>query len=223
MVITTSYNTIKKQIQPGDIIAFGGGTLFSKWVKLTTRSPVTHVAIVLNPPSPDEKADCVCSFVIESTVSNHTSGVMITKLCEHVKNYQGDIWWLPLNDNARAIFVKNQKKFTDFMLAQQNKGYDFLQLAGASADLFDNHPVLGWLSYNEMDISRWFCSELVAGGLDAAGIINAVNVSEVTPIDICRFTIYQQRYLQIKGEKKSITGFNQLTPTKWGQIASCPF
>ncbi len=218
MVIHTAYNFIKEQIQPGDIIAFGGDTLFSHWVKFTTRSPVTHVAMVLKTPLPNSDTDCACSLVMESTVSKQHRGVMINKLCKRVKDYEGDIWWLPLSNEARATFVQNQQKFTEFMLAQQNKSYDYFQLFGASIDRYDNHPVLGRITYNEEDISRWFCSELVASGLGVAGIINAVNVSEVTPIDICQFTIYQQRYLQIKGERKPITGFNQLAPTNWGQI-----
>ena len=42
-----SYAQIRENMQPGDIIAFGGNSLFSKWAKLTTRSVVTHVAVVI--------------------------------------------------------------------------------------------------------------------------------------------------------------------------------
>ncbi|NMH59348.1 hypothetical protein [Alteromonas ponticola] len=217
MVTQQSYKQIKDQIQPGDIIAFGGNAILSNWVKLTTQSQVTHVAMVLNQANDGDDTGCTCSYVIEAMLSLETVGVAINKLCKRISEYNGDIWWLPLSKEARHSFTANQQRFIDYMQLQQNKPYDLFQLFGATVDCFDRHPWLSRLTYNEEDTRRWFCSELVAKGLQMAGVIEGVNGSEVTPIDICRFTIYQPTYSQIKGESNIITGFNQSIPTHWGQ------
>ncbi|MGD8931607.1 MAG: hypothetical protein PVI52_03485, partial [Chromatiales bacterium] len=71
-------------------------------------------------------------------------------------------------------------------------------------------------AYNSEDFSKFFCSELVAAGLEMAGAVGAVNASEVTPIDLCRWKIYQGSYYQLKGsKKKKISRFNTADPANW--------
>lgn len=55
---------------------------------------------------------------------------------------------------------------------------------------------------------RFFCSELVAGGLKISNAIPAtVNPSEVTPAELCRWQIYRE-LIQLKGTPRHISGFN---------------
>ena len=72
----STYSRIRKQMQPGDIIAFGGNSLFSKWAKLTTRSVVTHVAVVVRTQMLGEQQGRFFNQVIEATSYNGKSGVM---------------------------------------------------------------------------------------------------------------------------------------------------
>lgn len=62
------YHLIREQMRPGDIIAFGGNSLFSKWTKLTTRSAVTHIAIVMQTKMRDEDSGRYFNQVMEATV-----------------------------------------------------------------------------------------------------------------------------------------------------------
>ena len=39
----------------------------------------------------------------------------------------------------------------------------------------------------------------MAAGLEKAGSVGKVNSAEVTPIDLCRWQIYQDKYYQLKG------------------------
>lgn len=71
--------------------------------------------------------------------------------------------------------------------------------------------------YNIEDFSTFFCSELVAAGLEAGGAIKSINASEVTPIDLCMFSLYQPDYYQIKGKISEIRGFNSIDPEGWGK------
>jgi len=48
---------LRDQMYPGDIIAFGGKTQFSRVIKGFTGSPVSHVAILLKTRRPKAKTD----------------------------------------------------------------------------------------------------------------------------------------------------------------------
>ncbi|ALM91633.1 MULTISPECIES: hypothetical protein [Alteromonas] len=218
MLEQQKYHHIREQMRPGDIIAFGGNSLFSRWTKLTTRSAVTHIAIVMQTKMRDEASGRYFNQVMEATVYEGKKGVMTNRLSERVHTYDGDMWWLPLGESARNMFEQNKREFFNFMFAQEGKAYDVLQLFGSAVDALDSHPILGSISYNQEDFSSWFCSELIAEGLETAGIINSVNASEVTPVDICRFSIFEQRYVQLKGEARPIAGFNTQLADNWGQV-----
>lgn len=213
-----SYEEIRHLMQPGDIVAFGGNSLFSKWAKLTTRSAVTHVAVVIQTQMLEQSDERFFNQVIEATDYQGKSGVMVNRISDRLAHYDGDIWWLPLHGDARQMLDDNKKAFFDFLFAQQNKDYDIWQLFGSAVDATDNLPLLKKLSLNDPDFSSWFCSELVAAALQEAGIVKKLNASEVTPIDICRFNIFAEQYVQLKGHERHITGVNSLEPENWGYV-----
>jgi hypothetical protein len=81
----------------------------------------------------------------------------------------------------------------------------------AGVDVFDKFG----FTKNEENFDKLFCSELVAAGLEAAGTIGKVNSSEVTPIDLCRWKIYEKDYYQLKGHEKTISRYNTANPADW--------
>lgn len=110
----------------------------------------------------------------------------------------------------------SMKKFCDWLLHQEHKPYDMPQAINSALDALDNVPLLGRVTYNIEDFSKFFCSELVSAALEQRGAVPHLNSSEVTPIDLCMFSIYKQDYYQLKGEKKLIKGYNSLSPEGWG-------
>lgn len=210
------YEHIHDQIQPGDIFAFGGTSPFSKWTKFTTQSVVTHVAMVLHVDVHQSGRPDPFHQLIEATHYQDRKGVMTNSAIERVTTYDGDVWWLPLQSEARRRLQDNRDRFIKFMFDQKGKKYDIAQLFGSAVDAIDHWPVVGKLSYNEQCDERWFCSELIAEGLEVAGVLDRVNSSEVTPRDICQFSIFDNKYVQLKGEKTPIDGFNSLDPQNWG-------
>ena len=69
---------------------------------------------------------------------------------------------------------------------------------------------------NEGDLEDFFCSEFVTGALSAGGVIEGINPTQVTPIDLCRFHLYQENYTQFKGDEATrIRGFNCVDPSRW--------
>jgi hypothetical protein len=212
------YEDVKHLIAPGDIIAFGGTSLFSRWTKLTTSSVVTHTALVIDSPDTPTDQHLNDLTMIEATSIKGKKGVMHNYVGERIRTYKGDIWWLPLHNDAKTSLEQNWLQFHDFLADQLNKSYDIWQLFGAAIDTFDDHKWFRWLTYNRRKFNRWFCSELVAEGLRHGGILSELNASETTPKDVCQFNIYDRRYVQLKGKPKPIPQFNTLDPEGWGFV-----
>ncbi|WP_222937587.1 hypothetical protein [Spartinivicinus ruber] len=91
------------------------------------------------------------------------------------------------------------------------------QAIKSALDLLDTLPFgMHGIGYNKEDFSKFFCSELLGAGLEVAGTVGSINASEVTPIDLCRWKIYQDTYYQLKGNKsKKISRFNTASPLDW--------
>ena len=206
------YYDIRNRIQPGDVIAFSGKKAFSEIIKKVTASNVSHVGVVIETKLEMDGAPHGRLFkqVAEAT----ETGVKFTKLSDIEKDYEGELWWLPLSCECRERLRRNAQDFFDFLIDNRGLPYDSLAaLIRAWADGFDS---LG-ITKNEEDFGAFFCSELAAAALERGGVINKVNASEVTPIDLCRFNIYADEYVQFKGDPTKISRFNSVDPTGWGQ------
>ena len=214
---SAQYQTIRDQMKPGDIIAFSGKGQFSEIIKWATSSGVSHVGIILQSKLliDDNPQPGYFNQIIESTSLNGFSGVAISRLSDRLATYEGEIWWLPLSDASRAKL--NFKTFYDFLLHQKHKPYDTPQAVKSALDTLDSVPLIGKATYNTEDFSKFFCSELAAAGLEKGGVISSLNASEVTPIDLCMFSIYQSDYYQLKGKKKAIKAHSSVSPEGWGE------
>ena len=211
--IAQHYQDIRHLMQPGDVIAFGGESPFSELIKFSTRSAVSHVAVVFQSQMLGENSSRFFNQVIESASFNDKSGVMLNRLSDRLASYEGNIWWLPLNSQARQAVDENKKAFFNFLLNQQHKPYDLPQALMSAVD--SSRAWLNNLCLNDEDFSAFFCSELVAAALEIARVLPDINASEVTPIDLCRLNLYQKNYIQIKGQEKRISGYNQMSVTGW--------
>lgn len=211
------YKDARPQMKAGDVIAFSGKGNFSEIIKWATRAPVSHVGVILQSKLmiDGDLQSGIFNQIIESTSLNGFSGVTISRLSDRLDSYPGEIWWLPLRRDIEAAM--NKQKFYDFLIHQERKEYDMPQAIKSALDALDNVPVIGNATHNLEDFSRFFCSELVAAGLEVAGAISHINASEVTPIDLCSFSLFERDYFQLKGNRKEIKGFNKIEPTGWGE------
>lgn len=210
------YSAVRSKMKPGDVIAFGGKGNFSEMIKWATRSTVSHVGVIMQSKMlfEDEVQKGFFNQVIESTDINGFSGVSISRLSDRLKSYDGNIWWLPLSTGAHAKLKR--KEFFDWCLHQKGKPYDMPQAVRSAVDTLDKVPIIGGATYNIEDFSKFFCSELVAGALEKGGVVNNINSSEVTPIDLCMFNIFSGKYFQLTGTKTMIKGYNTQDPEGFG-------
>lgn len=211
-----SYNEVMTKIRPGDLIAFGGYSLFSRWAKLTTWSNVTHVASV-TAPQYCKQGHLSHHALLEATVKENKKGVMVNSLKARIEGYPGDVWWLPLSDHAQQQFASSMAIVDEFIKSESGKKYDIWQLFGSAVDFCDNLPFLWRLTRNKTCDRQWFCSELIAELYNQTGVVREVNAAETTPIDLCRFSIFKSHYVQLKGKDKDIRRFNSVRGTRWGQ------
>lgn len=203
-----TYNAARDHMLPGDVVAFGGRGSFAELIKFATRSDVSHVAVVLKTEILGNSGGQYFNLLVESTGSN---GVAMIRFSDLMRDYEGEIWWLPLNEQVReARFF--EAPFFDFLFKQVRgrKTYDLPQALRAALDSLDT---VDGPAYNRQDFSRFFCSELVAAAFQAGGLIDNVNASEVTPIELCTWNIYEPAYVHLKGSmRKRIRDFNSLEP-----------
>jgi hypothetical protein len=215
---TASYATVRERMQPGDIIAFSSNQGFSRLIKMATRSQVTHVGIVFQSKLYlyGEAQPGFFNQVMESmSVNPTTAATIVNRLSDRVKFYDGEIWWLPLRRSVRDQM--DLQEFYNFLLHQEHKTFDVVQAVKAAFDIPARFPLTARLAKNVEDYSKLFCSELASAALEHSGAIGSINASEVTPIDLCMFSIYEPNYYQIKGKPKAISGYNSLDPAGWGQ------
>lgn len=214
------YQEARSMMKPGDVVAFGGKGHFSELVKFATRSDVSHMGVILQTRVIDDETGRFFNQIIESTVLHNYKGVEISRLSDRLEVYEGEIWWLPLDAHLRETRF-DSVSFYNFLFnhARARKGYDVPQALQSAIDVLDDLPFgLHGPGYNREDFSRFFCSELVAAGLESAGMVGPINASEVTPIDLCRWKIYAGTYYQLKGgADKQISRYNTLDPAAWNE------
>lgn len=201
MLIKAKYHEIRKDIQDGDVIAFGGRGMVSNLIKLFTRSNVSHVALMMRAIS---KTGERLNQIIESTTLDNYSGVVVNRLSNRLKGYDGEAWWLPLKQEFR-----NKARGEDaykWLVKQKRKTYDTWQAIGSGLDLLLN---------NNEDYDKLYCSEIISAFFEERGIIDEINSSEVTPIDLCMFNLYEKDYYQLKGKRKEIKGYNTIPSGDW--------
>jgi hypothetical protein len=218
--VQADYDAVKVEMQPGDVIAFAGKDGISGWIMAATNGPVSHVGVLLRASqgTDDASATYVSPQIIESGKDlNEHYGVSPRWLDERVASFDGKMWWLPLSDDVRSRL--DVEAFTTTLAEKEDLPYDAIQAVQSAADALDHDPLLGGLTYSREDFSAFFCSELVAAGLEAGGAIRSINCSEVTPLDVVRFAIYRGTYYQLKGPKTLLSGYNTLDPEGWGEQA----
>ena len=80
-----TYSKVRSEMQPGDVIAFGGKGQFSEIIKWATRSTVSHVGVIMQSKMflDGGVQEGIFNQIIESTSLNGFSGVTTNRLSNH--------------------------------------------------------------------------------------------------------------------------------------------
>ncbi len=200
------YKNIRRHMLPGDIIAFSGRSLFSRFVKLATRSEVSHVGIVC---ISDVCGNCGHTVEIMESVKEAVdpdtgqiiTGVTRNRLSSRLRHYEGEMYWFQLSHDTRQAL--DIPAAVQFLMSVHGLPYDMPQAVLSALDLLDNFPLK--LTYAVQDFSAFFCSELAAAALIAGGVLpSSVNASEMTPVDLLRQPVFFKHYYQLTGAHKPL-------------------
>lgn len=202
-----TYQEVRGNMAPGDVIAFGGNRFLSDVFKWITRSCVSHSGVIMQTKLFFDGAPREGFFnqIIESTEYNGFIGVQANRLSSVIADYDGSVWWLPLSVEVRKKL--DLKKFYDFLIHQVGKPFDIADSAELMFDtLINKSPDI------KEDFRKFFCSELVVAGLEAGGALPAVDCSDITPADLCKLKLYTGDYYQLKGDDQEIKRYNTIPP-----------
>ncbi len=187
------YNQLRRQLKPGDVIAFSSADFPASVIKRATNSPYVHLAIVVTTDEAGHGQDSV--LIAESHVSirfpsvgtgKRTLGAQLQWLGQRLAACPGPIWWAALKEPLPATGLATMQTWLR-EIEQDGVPYDLPQALGAGWDCLDQFGC-----ENQPDFSALFCSELVARALQIAGVVDeAMNASEQTPADVMQFPCLQ--------------------------------
>ncbi len=154
------YNTIRGQIQTGDLLLFDGTSLVSGLIKFLSRRRAKDCPYKLL------MSHIASTFVLggnvftwESFEQGKHKGVQMELLSQRLLSYKGNIYYRPLVYDRDVYFYN---AYTTLREEWKNRKYEqnLLELLGA---------LMPWK--NTEDFSSIFCSELKAGVDKASGIL----------------------------------------------------
>jgi len=193
-------NGILSHISPGDVIAFSGNGLDAKIIQWFTRSPYSHVAIVLE----TEYLNQQCQDILIAESTSYTAlldfkgqkrlmGVQVHWLSHWLDAYKacGRAWWFPLKSKLSYDRISEMQSWL--------------------WELYDSHTpfavgksIVSWLARNKYSnvetnlkssntSPSFFCSEFVTKALQVAGIIDPkLNPATQTPKDLMNIECFQE-------------------------------
>lgn len=179
----------------GDVFLFSGDGFISRAIQKVTNSYWSHAGIAQTN-----------KIVVESTSLNGRIGVFSRTIedviLDCVHNDRA-LAWLPLSTASREkLNAYKTSRFLSYHTGTATR-YDFWQAGRAGLSLFNSR---------ESD-RRMFCSELVARAHEEGGLYR-VNASEVRPVDLSMFNIYDEPIL-IVARKLTIRNFGSVDPNSF--------
>jgi len=176
---TNHYKNLRATLKTGDIVLFSGKSPVSAMIKLTTKSPWSHVGMVMRLESYDTV------LLWESTglkdipdVEDGTAemGVQLVPMSERVASYDGEVSLRSI-DNYTCDETTYQT-LSKFRRAERKKPFDWNILEAFKA-AYD-----GPFGKNNEDFAAYFCSELVAETYEKMGLLPGTEpANEYTPRD----------------------------------------
>lgn len=185
------YDWMRDELRTGDIVLFSGTGLISMGIQFASRSPWSHVGMVIK----DEEWDMLLlwesttlSKVKDVESRNQRQGVAIRPLSARIRDYpSGRVAFRRLLDVEMTSTIRQAL----IGLRKEIKGRDYeqskIELMKSAYD--------GIFGDNEEDLSSIFCSELVAEALQRMGVLKEHDEqggypsNEYTPADFAKDNI----------------------------------
>lgn len=137
----TTYNSVKANMLTGDLLMWSGDRIVSRMIRWRTLSEFSHASLVIR--LAEYEGSEGRRFVTEAM----SDGIVLNVLSARLANYNGRVWWYPLDDDRVNI-------------KRINVGECALSLIGTP---YDYQSILRLcLKRVSTEINKLFCSEYCA-------------------------------------------------------------
>ncbi len=181
------YSEIRDKLRTGDIVLFSGKGLVSTVIKRFTRSPWSHVGMVIRSIELDMLLlweSTTLSKVKDVRSDTLKQGVQLVALGERISAYDGTVAVRQLEDTC--VNGKRLEALKEFRAEIKDRPYEEskLELLKSAYD--------GPFGHNEEDLSSIFCSEMVAEAYQRMGFLTEdTSSNEYDPADFGNYIALQ--------------------------------
>ena len=193
--------TILSHVSPGDVIAFSGQGIDSKIVRWCTRSPYSHVIVVLDTKKSNKQSNdhiLIAESTTYTSVPNFNQqkcikGVQVHWLSQWLDAYKacGKAWWFPLKQKLSPDSITTMQTW---LWHHYHRQTPFACHKSVVAGL-TRHKYFNPEKQKELvnSSSGFFCSELVTKALQKANIIDCkINPAAQTPKNLMNLDCFQE-------------------------------
>ncbi len=180
----TKYESIRDQLQTGDVLAFKSGGITGFLIGIV--SSYTHVGMVVRF---DDLSDGDRVFVLEAL---DNKGVVLMPLSAKLSQYEGESWWFKLNIPADRDQKTCRETFYQYLMQQLGKNYDY----GDIKKIMEKF-LKGYYLHSLQDTNRMICSELVARALVNSKLVDIPDCSTITPGDVVKLPVFNDKPQQL--------------------------
>lgn len=187
MIREDEYETVRPDLQTGDLVFFSGRGPVSNVIKLATSSRWSHVGMVICAPVLDMivlwESTTLCN-VNDVLTGLPTRGVQVTALSKRLKSYDGEYGFrhlgLPQKCHGYEKIIGNLRRELDGKPYEENEW----QLMKSAFDCLD-------FTITNTDLSSVFCSELCAEALIRCGVLPPdIPSCAFSPADLADYDYY---------------------------------
>lgn len=193
-VVPQEYLDVRNNMNTGDVIAFADSDDFiSSLIRKVTGSEYSHVGIVVRNKLVPGLKDSI--LLVEAGLNgsyqdfvakNSKFRIQARSLSSVLASFSGKVWWAGLK---KPLSQEETLALGAWLEEQKDKPYDWTQAGLLGIEIFSETflPLVETSIKNGTDFSAFFCSELVAGALQAAGeVSNNINPSGLTPKEVMK-------------------------------------
>lgn len=198
---------IPTDLIPGYLLAFRGKGFVSKMIMIASPGVSHAETIAFNPET-----------IALQAFSAIEKGTRFEDVERVILDAKGTVYYMKLRQEV--IDRMDMDRFIGAVASLMNKPYDFLHMIGVGID--DWHvnllrfvpkmpqwviKALRSVFRNSPTMQKVVCSGVYAWAMQQALDLD-INPSEQTPLDLCRWDIFEPEYIVLKGKDKGIKGFN---------------
>jgi len=146
----TKYESIKGGMKTGDCLLWASSSCLGWLIRKFSKATVNHASLVVRPPDYQGLKDR--RFQLEAL----ENGIVLRTLSTRLKEFKGQVWWLPLKDIYRA--EPTLDRIGSWAFLQVGSKYDYNSLF---------KQAIGRVS---ADARKFFCSEFWFLACQQAGV-----------------------------------------------------